>query len=73
MRAAGHLESEMTERILKTSISNLEAMNTVRSDQSLAHDNPILDHDEAVLIVSHIGSLARFVKTIEAKIQAREK
>lgn len=70
LRAAGHLESEMTERILKTSISNLEAMNTVRNDQSLAHDNPILNHDEAVLIVSHIGGLVRFLKTIEAKIRA---
>ncbi|HDR9217442.1 TPA: abortive infection family protein [Burkholderia vietnamiensis] len=70
LRAAGHLESEMTERILKTSISNLEAMNTVRNDQSLAHDNPMLNHDEAVLIVSHIGGLVRFLKTIEAKIQA---
>lgn len=70
LRAAGHLESEMTERILKTSISNLEAMNTVRNDQSLAHDNPMLNYDEAVLIVSHIGGLVRFLKTIEAKIQA---
>jgi hypothetical protein len=71
LRAAGDLESEMTERILKTSISNLEAMNTVRNDQSLAHDNPMLNHDEAVLIVSHIGGLVRFLKTIEAKILAR--
>jgi hypothetical protein len=70
LRAAGHLESEMTERILKTSISNLEAMNTVRNDQSLAHDNPMLNHDEAVLIVSHIGGLVRFLKAIEAKTQA---
>lgn len=70
LRGAGQIESEMTERILKTSISNLEAMNTVRNDQSLAHDNPMLNHDEAVLIVSHIGGLVRFLKTIEAKIQA---
>ncbi|MFX1762186.1 abortive infection family protein [Paraburkholderia sp. A1RI-2L] len=54
------------------SISNLEAMNAVRNDQSLAHDNPMLNHDEAVLIVSHIGGLVRFLKTIEAKIQANE-
>lgn len=72
LRSAGQIESEMTERILKTSISNLEAMNTVRNDQSLAHDNPMLNHDEAVLIVSHIGGLVRFLKTIEAKIQASQ-
>jgi hypothetical protein len=35
----------------------------------LVHDNPILNHDEAVLIISHIGGLVRFLKTIEAKIQ----
>jgi hypothetical protein len=29
-----------------------------------------LNHDEAVLIVSHIGGLVRFLKTIEAKTQA---
>ncbi|MHA6883100.1 abortive infection family protein [Ralstonia pseudosolanacearum] len=51
-------------------MSNLEAMNTVRNDQSLAHDNPMLNHDEAVLIVSHIGGLVRFLKTIEAKVRA---
>ena len=73
LRAAGHLESEMTERILKGSISTLEAMNTVRNDQSLAHDNPMLNHDEAVLIVSHIGGLVRFMKTIEAKIHAADR
>jgi hypothetical protein len=72
LRGAGHIESEMTERILKTSISNLEAMNAVRNDQSLAHDNPMLNHDEAVLIVNHIGGLVRFLKTIEAKIQANQ-
>ena len=72
LRGSGQLESEMTERILKTSISTLEAMNAVRNDQSLAHDNPMLNHDEAVLIVSHIGGLVRFLKTIEAKIQANE-
>ncbi|MCY0389932.1 abortive infection family protein [Robbsia sp. Bb-Pol-6] len=69
-KAAGHLESQMTERILKSAIANLEAMNTVRNEQSLAHDNPMLNHDEAVLIVSHVGGLVRFMKSLEAKIKA---
>ena len=43
LRAGGHLESEMTERILKSSISVLEAFNDVRNHKSLAHDNPILN------------------------------
>ena len=32
----------MTMRILKSSISVLEAFNDVRNSQSLAHDNPVL-------------------------------
>jgi hypothetical protein len=39
LRAAGLIESEMTERILKSSISILESFNTVRNTRSLAHDN----------------------------------
>lgn len=44
LREGGHLESEMTARILKSAISVLEAFNEVRNNQSLAHDNPILNH-----------------------------
>src|ERR1051325_8418637 len=50
LKEHGHLESEMTARILKSSISTLEAFNDVRNNQSLAHDNPILNYDEALLI-----------------------
>jgi len=51
LRDGGHIESEMTARILKSSISTLEAFNDVRNNQSLAHDNPILNYDEALLIL----------------------
>ena len=44
LRDQGYIESSMTERILKASISILEAFNHVRNDQSLAHDNPILNY-----------------------------
>src|SRR5205823_7529863 len=40
LRGAGLIESEMTERILKSSISTMEAFNRVRNDASLAHDTP---------------------------------
>jgi hypothetical protein len=43
----GVIESEMTLRILKSSISTVEAFNDVRNNQSLAHDNPILNYEEA--------------------------
>jgi hypothetical protein len=42
LRGNGHLESEMTVRILKSSISVRDAFNDVRNNQSLAHDNPEL-------------------------------
>ena len=48
----------------------LEAFNTVRNERSLAHDNEILNHDEAVLIFSHVMALVRFIQTIEARCAA---
>lgn len=69
LRDTGHLESEMTVRILKLSISVLEAFNDVRNNQSLAHDNPILNYDESLLIFNHIASSIRFINSIEARIK----
>jgi|SRR5687768_15779281 hypothetical protein len=59
LREAGHLESVMTERIIKSSISVLEAFNDVRNNQSLAHDNPILNYEESLLIFNHVASSIR--------------
>lgn len=67
LRDAGHLESLMTERILKSSISVLEAFSDVRNNKSLAHDNPILNHEESLLIFNHVASSIRFIKSIEAR------
>jgi hypothetical protein len=64
---AGLLESLMTERILKSSISALEAFNDVRNNQSLAHVNPILNYEESVLIFDPVASSVRFIKALEAK------
>jgi len=63
LRDEGHIESEMTSRILKSTISTLEAFNDVRNNQSLAHDNPMLNHDEALLIFNHVASVVsqRFI------------
>lgn len=71
LRGNRHLESAMTERILKSSISVLEAFNDVRNNKSLAHDNPILNYDESLLIFNHVASSIRFIKTLEAKIKAK--
>jgi hypothetical protein len=66
------VESEMSERILKSSISVLDAFNAVRNNQSLAHANPLLNRDESVLICSNTFSLIKFVKSVEGKLAERK-
>jgi Abortive infection C-terminus len=68
LRAAGQIESEMADRILRSSISVLSAFNDVRNNQSLAHDNPVLGRPEATLIVGNISGLIKYVQTVEAQI-----
>lgn len=65
MKAVGAIESEMTERILKSSIANMEAFNHVRNNQSFAHDNKVLKYKEAMLIFSHVTSSIRFIEELE--------
>lgn len=61
------IESEMTERILKSSISVLEAFNSVRNNRSFAHDNTILNYSESVLIFNDIANVIRFIESVEPK------
>ena len=65
IKQKGLIESEMTERILKSSISVMEAFNKVRNNQSYAHDNEILNYDESYLIVAHVASSIRFIQARE--------
>jgi len=69
LREAGLIESDMTERILKSSISTMEAFNRVRNERSLAHDNPILNYDESLFIFNHICSTVRFIRALEAQAE----
>ena len=69
LRTAGLIESEMTERILKSSISTMEAFNRVRNEESLAHDNPTLNYDESLLIFNHVCSSVRFIRALEARAE----
>ena len=69
LRRMGLIESEMTERILKSSISTMEAFNRVRNDESLAHDNPTLSYDESLLIFNHVCSSVRFIRALEARAE----
>jgi hypothetical protein len=64
LRSAGRIESEMTDRIIKSSISILESFNHVRNEQSFAHDNPILNYEESLLIFNHTMASLRFLLAV---------
>jgi len=61
----GLLDSEMTKRILKSTISILDAFNDVRNHQSFAHDNPLLNHREALLIFNNVAGVVFFLSALE--------
>lgn len=65
IKAKDLIESEITERILKSTISVLEAFNKIRNDHSFAHDNDVLNYHESLLIYGHVTSSIRFIETIE--------
>ena len=72
LRATGALESQMAERILKSAIRILEDFNHVRNDKSLAHDNPLLNRNESILIFNFVASVIRFVETLEKEMSTDE-
>ena len=59
------IDSQMTERILKTSISVMEAFNDVRNNQSFAHDNPLLNYRESLLIFNNVTNTIKFIESME--------
>ena len=65
------VQSEMTERILKSSISVMEAFNKVRNEQSHAHDNNVLNYNESILIFRHINSSIRFIEVLEKSADSK--
>jgi hypothetical protein len=66
------IESRMTELILKTSISVLDAFNDVRNNRSLAHDNALLNREESLLIFNHVTAAIRFIWALEQSIAKGE-
>jgi len=72
LRGEGLLESEMTERILKSSISTIEAFNHVRNNQSFAHDNALLNYEESLLIYNHVCASIRFIQSIETRLKQQQ-
>lgn len=66
------IDSEMTKRILKSSISVMEAFNDVRNNKSFAHDNPILNYNESILIFNNISNIIKFIDSIERPIKKND-
>ena len=62
------LESEMSIRILKSNIKILDSFNFVRNNQSLSHDNIVLNYDECIYIFNSIIDLKLFIDSIEGRI-----
>jgi hypothetical protein len=64
-----HIESVMAEKILKYSINLLDAFNDIRNNKSFAHDNPILNYQESVLIFNNVSNSIKFFESIETRIR----
>lgn len=60
-----HIESVMAEKILKYSINVLDAFNDIRNNRSFAHDNPILNYQESVLIFNNVSNTIKYIESIE--------
>lgn len=65
------LAGRRTARILKPSISVLEAFNDVKNNQSLAHDNPTLNYEESLLIFNQLAASIHFLRARDTRIKAR--
>lgn len=73
LHEGGHIQSKMVVSILRSLNGPLEAFNDVRNNQSLAHDNDLLNHEEAILIFNHVTSAVRFLRDLERQVERREK
>lgn len=58
---------DVTSQIIKNAIGVFEKFNHVRNNDSLAHDNELIDAAEARFIYDAVTAFLRFVKTIEAE------
>jgi hypothetical protein len=60
--------TEMSERIIKSSISTFESMNDIRNNRSFAHDKETLvPMEEARFIYESVTALLRFLKTVDSQ------
>ena len=55
----------MTIQIIKNAVGVFEKFNHVRNNQSLAHDNELIDAAEARFIYDSITAFLRFIESVE--------
>ena len=57
---------DISKRALKSGISIFQSFNDIRNNESFAHDNDLVSHEEARYIFDSISALLRFIKAMEA-------
>lgn len=67
IREKGFIESEMAAKIVSSTFQVMQAFNDIRNNKSFAHDNPVLNYDESILIFRYISSTIQFIQSMEAK------
>jgi len=67
VKEEGLLKSKMAEHILNGATSIFGQYDYVRNNHTMAHDNPVLAYDEALLIASNVASTVRFIKACEER------
>jgi hypothetical protein len=65
LEGTGKITSDMSLKILKFSVNLLSSFNGVRNNESLAHDNQLLNREESFLILRNITALVKYVESIE--------
>ncbi|MBI6117691.1 abortive infection family protein [Salegentibacter maritimus] len=68
-----YVESKMAEKILKFSINVIEAFNDIRNNRSFAHDNPVLNYGESLLIFNNVTNTIKFIESIEENLEKEAK
>jgi hypothetical protein len=63
----------MAEKILGGTTKIFDAFNDTRNNQTLAHDNQLLDHEESLLIFNHVCAVVRFVRANEQRLDEQAK
>src|SRR6185437_8749444 len=69
IKAKGLIESDMAEKIIQFSFQVIQAFNDIRNNKSFAHDNPVLNYDESVLIFNNVSNTIKFIEIIENGIK----